>query len=191
MVFRVPLIAALLAVVFNAAAGAAALSDAAGRYAISPAGSSLAFSIVSVGGPGIHGRFARFGGDIDIDRRDIGRSSVAITIVPESVETGQSRVDDFLKSNAVFDVANEHAITFRSTSVRRTGERTATVRGSLTARGHTGPATFQAELADIGAGWISFHVQGKVLRSPYGMDVGTPIYSNVVQFDMHLKAKRE
>jgi hypothetical protein len=30
-----------------------------------------------------------------------------------------------------------------------------------------------------------------VLRSPYGMDVGTPIYSNVVQFDMRLKAKRE
>jgi polyisoprenoid-binding protein YceI len=30
-----------------------------------------------------------------------------------------------------------------------------------------------------------------VLRSPYGMDVGTPIYSNVVRFDMELKARRE
>jgi hypothetical protein len=30
-----------------------------------------------------------------------------------------------------------------------------------------------------------------VLRAPYGMDVGTPIYSNVVQFDMELKGKRQ
>jgi polyisoprenoid-binding protein YceI len=33
---------------------------------------------------------------------------------------------------------------------------------------------------------VTFHVTGKVLRSPYGMDVGTPIYSNVVDFDMNL-----
>ena len=38
---------------------------------------------------------------------------------------------------------------------------------------------------------ISFHVTGKVFRSPYGMDAGTPIYSNVVQFDMMLKARRK
>ena len=83
------------------------------------------------------------------------------------------------------------AISFRSSGIRRTGDRSATITGMLTARGHTSPATFEAELEDMGKGWISFHVTGHVLRSPYGMDVGTPIYSNVVQFDMELKGKRQ
>jgi polyisoprenoid-binding protein YceI len=166
------------------------LSDAAGRYAISPSGSSLAFVIGSIAGKGFSGRFARYNGEIDIDGGSLARSSVRITIIPASVETGQDRVDAFLKSNAVFDVANEHAISFRSSIIERTGDRSATIVGTLTARGHSRPATFQAELDGIGKGWISFHVTGNVLRSPYGMDVGTPIYSNVVQFDMKLKAKR-
>ena len=33
-------------------------------------------------------------------------------------------------------------------------------------------------------------ITGKVLRSRYGMDVGTPIYSNVVDFDMDFSAAR-
>lgn len=174
----------------SAQGAAVDLNDAAGRYAITPSGSSLAFAIGSVAGKGISGRFARYDGSIVIDGGDLGRSSVRITIVPASVETGQGRVDAFLKSDAVFDVANEHAISFLSSSVQRTGDRSATIMGTLTARGHSKPATFQAELDDMGRGWISFHVTGSVLRSPYGMDVGTPIYSNVVQFDMKLKAKR-
>jgi polyisoprenoid-binding protein YceI len=187
-------LAGLLALSWMAAPSRAAtidLNDAAGQYAITPAGSSLAFAIDSIAGRGISGKFARYEGSILIDGGDLARSSVRITIVPASVETGQDRVDAFLKSNAVFDVANEHAISFRSSSVQRTGDRSAAIVGVLTARGHSRPATFQAELEDVGKGWISFRVTGKVLRSPYGMDVGTPIYSNVVRFDMELKARRD
>jgi len=170
---------------------AASLSDAAGRYTLSPAGSSLTFSIRSVTGAGINGKFDRFTGLIDIDQRDVDRSSVTITIMPASVETGQERIDSFLKSDAVFDIADNPAIRFRSTTVRRTGERTATITGLLTARGHTGPATFNVELSSLSGNTISFHVSGKVFRSPYGMDVGTPIYSNVVNFDMQLVGRRK
>ena len=31
---------------------------------------------------------------------------------------------------------------------------------------------------------------GDIFRSPYGMDAGTPIYSNVVRFDMDIRGKR-
>lgn len=167
------------------------LKDAAGRYSITEAGSSLAFAISSIAGKGISGKFTQYDGAIVIDGGDITRSSVRIDIIPASVETGQDRVDQFLKSNAVFDTAHEPAISFRSSSVRRTGDRSAVIVGMLMAKGRTKPATFQAELEDAGKGWIDFHVTGKVLRSPYEMDVGTPIYSNVVQFDMRLKATRQ
>jgi polyisoprenoid-binding protein YceI len=169
---------------------AVALSDAAGSYTISPAGSSIRFSVGKAGGGGLAGAFARFKGSIRIDNSNVGRSQVNITIFPESVGTGQGRVDAFLRSDAVFDAANNPEIQFRSTSVRRIGETSALVTGRLTARGKTFSEKFTAELAGLKKGTIKFHVTGKVLRSHYGMDVGTPIYSNVVDFDMTLTGRR-
>jgi polyisoprenoid-binding protein YceI len=171
-------------------ASAVALSDAAGRYAISPSGSSIHFSIGKMGGGGLNGAFGRFQGSIRIDGADIGRSRVDITIFPESVGTGEGRVDAFLKSDAVFDAARARQISFRSTGVTRTGDNTAIVTGQLTARGHTSTEKFQAQLQGLKNGQLRFHVSGKVLRSRYGMDVGTPIYSNIVDFEMEFTARR-
>ncbi|RUV74976.1 MAG: polyisoprenoid-binding protein [Mesorhizobium sp.] len=186
-VFGFAAVAACLAVPVFAAV---ALSDAAGSYTISPAGSSIRFSVGKAGGGGLAGAFARFKGSIRIDNSNIGRSQVNITIFPESVGTGQRRVDAFLRSDAVFDAANNPEIQFRSISVKRTGDTSALVTGRLTARGKTFPEKFTAELAGLKAGTIRFHVTGQVLRSRYGMDVGTPIYSNVVDFDMTLTGRR-
>jgi polyisoprenoid-binding protein YceI len=174
----------------TSARAAISLSDAAGRYTISPAGSSVRFSIRNMGGGDLNGAFAKFGGTIRIDAGDVGRSAVDITIYPASVGTGQERIDAFLRSDAVFDTAREREIQFRSTGVKRTGETTAVITGRLTARGKTFPEQFTATLAGLKSGRIDFHVTGKVLRSRYGMDVGTPIYSNVVDFDMRLSARR-
>ncbi|TPL93689.1 YceI family protein [Mesorhizobium sp. B2-3-12] len=166
------------------------LGDAAGSYTISQAGSAIRFTIGKAGGGGFDGAFARFKGTIRIDNNDVGRSKVDLTIYPESVATGQGRIDAFLRSDAVFDAANSPEIQFRSTSVTRTSDTTALVTGRLTARGKTFAEKFTAELDGLKGGTIKFHVTGKVLRSRYGMDVGTPLYSNVVDFDMTLTGKR-
>jgi len=166
------------------------LSEAAGRYSLVADHSSLAFTVSAVGGPGIKGRFMRFDGNIDIPADDMERARVMITIYPESVTTGQERIDNFLKSDAVFDTANEKAITFVSTHVTRTGEDTAVIEGNLTARGRTFGETFNVQLAEFRGTEIRLHVEGQVYRSRYGMDVGTPLYSNVVDFDMDLAVVR-
>jgi len=172
------------------AQGAASLADAAGRYAISPSGSKIRFAIGQIDGGGMQGVFGQFSGTISIDGSNIGKSRVDLTIFPASVSTGKPRVDSFLKSNAVFDTANEKQIVFRSTSVKRTGDSSAVVVGRLTARGKSSNETFNVSLENFAKGRIVFHVTGKVLRSRYGMDVGTPIYSNVVDFDMRFDARR-
>ena len=181
---------AAIAIAGPAAYAATSLSTAGGRYTINPAGSSIRFSIGKAGGGSLDGAFARFTGNIRVDNADADRSEVNITIMPASVGTGQSRIDAFLRSDAVFDVANDPEIRFRSTSVRRTGETTATITGNLTARGKTSPEKFQAELKSFAGGTIISRVTGRVLRSRYGMDVGTPIYSNVVEFEMTLSGRR-
>lgn len=166
------------------------LVDAAGNYGITPA-SRIHFSVAQVGGgSGIVGDFGRFSGSFRIDRNDIDRSSVEFTLYPESVKTGERRIEDFLKSSAVFDTSNYSTVTFRSTTVKQTGPDTAAVEGTLTARGKSRKERFSVTLVDWNRGTIAFNIRGSIHRSPYGMDVGTPIYSNLVEFDMNIKGQR-
>jgi cytochrome b561/polyisoprenoid-binding protein YceI len=173
----------------SATARADALSEAAGTYRITSS-SSIAFTVAQSGGGGINARFGRFRGSFRIDANNFDNSRVEITILPASVVASEGRVTNFLRSDAVFDAANHPEITFRSTSVTRTGENTARIEGVLTARGRSRPEVFEASLLKRGGRSIAFHVTGKVYRSPYGMTVGTPIYSNVVSFDMVLRGSR-
>ncbi|MBS3649097.1 polyisoprenoid-binding protein [Pseudaminobacter sp. 19-2017] len=170
-------------------AAADALAQGAGSYRIAP-NSSIRFHVGQVAGAGINGSFGSFGGSFAINGNDVSKSSVAFTLYPKSVRAGEPRVEDFLRSNAVFDVAEHPQITFRSTSVRRIGPNEAAISGVLTARGRSGPAKFDARLRQLGSRSISFHVTGSIYRTAYGMGVGAPIYSNVVQFDMVLNGTR-
>jgi polyisoprenoid-binding protein YceI len=185
------LAAALLSLSTALSAQADTLSALRGRYVIGPS-SRVAFSVAQIGGGGgIDGVFARFSGTFDLHPDDIARSSVTFSLQPESVVTGQARVENFLRSSAVFDVASYPVITFRSTSVRQQGSNRAIVEGVLTARGITRRETFEATLIKRQGRTVAFHVVGDMMRSPYGMDVGTPIYSNIARFDMILNGQRK
>lgn len=164
-------------------------ASAGGRYTIQP-GSHIGFSVAQVGGGGISGRFDRFSGTFDLDANTPSKSTVSFTLQPASVDAGQARISDFLRSSAVFDVSGYPAISFRSTRVTLTGPDSARIDGVLTARGKSHDETFEARMTGHDAKTIAFNVTGDVLRSPYGMDVGTPIYSNVVKFDMTLTGQK-
>lgn len=165
------------------------LKDAAGRYVISPS-SHINFSVGQVGGGGIKGNFGRFSGTFNLDSSDIDHSVVIFSLMPESVDAGEDRIDAFLKSTAVFDAAHFSTISFRSSSIKQTGPDTATMTGVLTAKGHTRNESFNVKLTSWNGRSIAFDVSGDILRSRYGMDVGTPIYSNVVRFQMAIEGAR-
>ena len=165
------------------------LSEASGTYDIT--GSSLIrFSVDQVGGGGIDGRFTKFDGRFRIDGNSIGASSVSFTLYPQSVATAEQRMENFLRSSAVFYADAYPTVTFRSTAVRQTGEDTAVVDGMLTARGVTHREQFAVKLQGLKGNTIAFNVTGNVYRSRYKMDVGTPIYLNVVKFDMDIRGVR-
>ena len=173
-----------------APASADALSEAAGNYRIDSS-SRINFEVDQVGGGGIKGSFGSYSGSFRIDGNNVSKSKVTITLFSKSVKANQARITDFLRSDAVFDVANYPEITFRSTSVTKTGNDEARIDGVLTARGKSRKAQFEATVGKRNGKVISFRVTGSIYRSPYGMDVGTPIYSNVVQFDMMLNGTRK
>lgn len=129
-------------------AKAPALADAAGTYRIASS-SRIQFSVGQVGGSGgIAGSFTKFSGIFRIDGDDVGRSSVEFTLFPESVRSTERRIEDFLRSSAVFDAANHRTVTFRSTGVSQTGPDAATIEGVLTARGKSRKERFDVRLTD-------------------------------------------
>ncbi len=166
-----------------------ALSEAVGKYEIL-ANSHIGFRVAQVGGGGISGTFSKFSGEFALSSSGISASKVQFTLFPESVDTPDNRMENFLRSSAVFDVASFPMVIFRSTKITQTSATSALIEGMLTARGITKPARFQASLMSRGGNKISFQVTGIVRRAPFGMDVGTPIYKNEVEFDMVLNGKR-
>ncbi|SOC35458.1 polyisoprenoid-binding protein YceI [Rhizobium subbaraonis] len=169
---------------------APALSQAAGTYEVSGT-SQIRFSVDQIGGGGINGRFTKFSGRFRIDGRRIDASTISFTLYPQSVSTQERRMEDFLRSSAVFDADAYPTVTFRSTAVRQTGDDTAVVDGMLTARGITHREQFSVRLQGFNRNDIAFNVTGNVYRSRYRMDVGTPIYLNVVKFDMDIRGVRQ
>lgn len=165
------------------------LDETAGRYAISPS-SNIAFKVDQIGGGGFSGRFTMFSGTFTLKAGDLAHALVNFDLKPQSVSTGQGRIDAFLRSSAVFDAGRFDTISFRSDHVEQTGADSARVRGTLTAKGHSAAEAFDVKLTSWNGRTIGFHVTGRILRSHYAMDVGTPIYSNVVQFDMTIEGRR-
>ena len=188
---RVALLSAFIIVLSAVPALAdALLSQASGRYRIDAAKSRIGFSVAQVGGGGISGIFGDFSGRFEINGRDISRSKVEISIVPASVATGKPRVEAFLRGKAVLDAVRNPDVTFRSTKVTRTGPQSAVIEGLLSARGRKKPALFDVELVEKSGRRIVFRVTGDIRRAPYDMQVGYPVYSNIVKFDMTLTGRR-
>jgi polyisoprenoid-binding protein YceI len=190
VVIRVPgFVLALALAASPQAVSAEAFTVSAGHYRIEQS-SLIAFTVGQMAGSGIAGSFSRFSGSFDLDPKNLSKSSVTFTLKPASVSASQQRITDFLRSSAVFDVENHPLITFRSTRVIQTGPDTARIEGVLTARGKARNETFLASLTGHDATSVAFKITGDVMRTPYGMGVGTPIYSNVVRFDMTLRGHK-
>jgi polyisoprenoid-binding protein YceI len=180
---------ALVLATTGAQARAPSLDDAAGRYSIDGS-SQINFSVAQAGGGGISGKFGKFSGTFQLDGRDIRKSVVEFSLFPETVETGEPRIEKFLRSSAIFDTANHPKIVFRSTKITQTGEDTAEIEGKLTAKGTTKTEHFSAKLVKWNRRVISFHIEGDIYRDRYHMSAGLPIYSNIVQFDMTVNGQK-
>ena len=82
------------------------LSDVSGRYRILSA-SRIHFSVAQVGGASIEGEFKRFKGTFQLDR-NIGNSKVEMSLEPGSIKAVDPRIEEFIKSEPVFDAGEVH-----------------------------------------------------------------------------------
>jgi polyisoprenoid-binding protein YceI len=93
-----------------------------------------------------HGKFTKFDGKIDIDRDHPEKSSVVAKIDVRSIDTGIVKRDDHLRSAELFDVEKYPEMTFKSRSVKQTGQQIGDILGDLTMHGVTKPITLHVKL---------------------------------------------
>ena len=128
-----------------------------------------------------HGEFTKLDGKLSLDPNNVENSVVDVTIDANSLDSGFQALDEHLKSPDFFDVATYPTITFKSTSVKQTGDDTADIVGDLTIHGVTKPVTLQTKLTHRGAHpvaqfieyykgeWVAFHATTEIDHTEFGV----------------------
>ena len=150
----------------------------------------------------VPGKFDDFSGQIQLDEANPEQSSVEVTIQVASVDTGVKMRDDDLRSPNFFDAKKFPEITFKSSSVKRTGENTADVTGNLTMHGVTKEVVLKVELLGKGAGMkpgsivSGWDAATALKRSDFGLSwnkviEGTQVVGDDVQIELHVEADKK
>ncbi|MEM8795182.1 MAG: YceI family protein [Pseudomonadota bacterium] len=121
---------------------------AAAKYAIDPAHAWVNFAINHVGWAKALGSFREVTGNISFDPENVEKSTLDVTINAASVDTNSKDRDDHLRSPDFLNAVEFPTITFKSTKVEKTGDRTGKVTGDLTMLGVTKPVTLDVQWND-------------------------------------------
>jgi polyisoprenoid-binding protein YceI len=112
---------------------------AADSYEIDPTHAWVGFKTNHAGWARAHGAFKSVSGNISFDKDDVTKSTVEITIDAASVDTNDEKRNTHLKSPDFLNAEEFPQITFKSTEIEKTGDKTAKVTGDLTILGTTKP----------------------------------------------------
>ena len=128
-----------------AIAGTISTATANQIYKIDPAHSTIGFKVHQYFTT-VAGKFTRFSGTVDVDPDHPEKSSVVAKIDVASIDTRIAKRDAHLRSAEFFNVAKFPEITFKSRSVKRTGENTGDITGEFTMHGVTKTIVLHAKL---------------------------------------------
>lgn len=102
--------------------------------------------------------FEKAEGLLTLDEANPENSNINVTIDVASVSSGFEKLDTHLKSADFLNVEKNPTATFKSTSIKKTGDKTADITGDFTLNGVTKPVTLNATLTHLGD-----HPVGKAL----------------------------
>jgi len=108
------------------------LAQAADLYTVHEDHTWVTFSVSHAGWANARGMFRAVSGDIAFDKDDVTKSSVSVVIASDSLDTNSAQRDRDMGGADFLNTVEFPDITFDSTRVEQTGERTAIVYGDLT-----------------------------------------------------------
>ncbi len=150
----------------------------AGTWVIDPVHSQVTFAVRHMMVARVRGRFDRFTGEI-VTGADPTDSTVTASIELASVNTGNQRRDDHLRSDDFFDVHNHPVMTFASRGLSW-DEDQLILNGDLTLKGVTRPVPLVVEphgfVTDpAGVSLAGFSATGELNRRDFGVNFDAPL----------------
>ena len=130
------LVAAMGALIASASFGALAAET---TYQLDPAHTSPSFEADHFGGVSIwRGKFTKSSGTVTVDR-EAKKGTLEATIDMTSVDIGNDKLNEELKSPQFFDTEKFPTATYKGTSIKFDGDKPVAVDGELTLHGVTKP----------------------------------------------------
>jgi polyisoprenoid-binding protein YceI len=134
-----------MALVTAAVALAMPLMASASTWNIDPEHSNVGFKVRHLMVSNVKGSFDKYTGKVELDDKDITKSTVTVAIETNTVNTNVQKRDEHLRSADFFDVAKYPTMTFVSRKVAKAGKGKLTVTGDLTLHGVTRPVVLVVE----------------------------------------------
>lgn len=157
--------------------------------------SQLNFGVTHMGINTVEGGFRSFDATITSSKEDLSDAVVELKADVSSINTGVDPRDNHLKSADFFDAATYPTFTFKSTSFKKTGDKTYEVTGDLTLHGVTKSVTLNATFNGTVLNPMSkktsagFHIGGVIKRSDFG--IGSKFPAAMLGDDVNLDANTE
>ena len=185
--------ALLFATALTAAAPALAAPEA---YVLDASHSQIVFSYNHLGFSTSYGMFSGFDGAISFDAANPAASSVQVSFPVRSMLTGwEARFQHFM-SKDFFDAAADEMVSFVSTGIEVTGDKTARITGDLTLNGVTKPVVLDAVMNQQGTHpmenkpWLGFDASTSVLRSDFNLGAFAPFVGDEVKIMISVEAMK-
>jgi polyisoprenoid-binding protein YceI len=166
------------------------------KYVLDPSHSQIVFSYDHLGYSTGFGMFSGFAGEIMFDQADPAASSVTVSFPVKTMLTGwQARFDHFMSPD-FFGAADDEMVTFASTGIEVTGEKTAKITGELTLNGVTKPVVLDAVLNQVSEHpmekkpWAGFSATTTLLRSDFNLGMFAPFVSDEVAVELSVEATK-
>ncbi|MFE2043316.1 YceI family protein [Streptomyces sp. NPDC059477] len=150
------------------------LSAVTGEYTLDPAHTTIGFTARHAMVTNVKGKFLDFTGTLHLDGDDPAKSTAAIDVKMESVDTGNPDRDGHLKSSDFFKIDEFPTMTFRSTRAEAVGDDDYRITGDLSVLGVTKPITIDLEFNGaakdpFGNERVGFEGKTEIKRSEWGL----------------------
>lgn len=166
------------------------------KYVLDPSHSQIVFTYNHLGYSTSTGMFSGFDGEIQFDQANPAASSVTVAFPVKTMLTGwQARFDHFMSPD-FFDATEDEMVSFTSTGIEVTGEKTAKITGDLTLNGVTKSVVLDAVLNQAGEHpmekkpWAGFSATTTLIRSDYNLGAFAPFVSDEVQVAISVEASK-
>lgn len=143
-------------------------------WAIDPTHSEIGFKVKHMMFTNVSGKFKTYDAEITTEDDDFTRSEISFSADINSIDTNNTDRDNHLKSADFFDAENHPKLTFKSSSLTKSGDEYQ-LTGELSLHGITKTVKLDAEVSGLlkdpwGNTKVAMNISGKINRKDWGLN---------------------